>query len=92
MGNTRKGALEDAFSTLNKIKKSKEVKTEKKLLSYIFIYILLSYTTKEEAYQHMKKKLKRKVSSITMCLYTGDIFISPSASKICPRFTNTLIL
>ena len=31
MGNTRMGALEDAYNTLNKIKKSTEVKTVKKI-------------------------------------------------------------
>jgi hypothetical protein len=35
-------------------------------------------------------RVRVRVSSITMCLYTGENFISPLASKICPRYTNTL--
>ncbi len=31
-------------------------------------------------------------SSTRMCLYTGENFISPTASKICPLHTNTFIL
>ena len=39
---------------------------------------------------HPSRRLRAQVSSISMCLYTSENFISPLASKICPRYTNTL--
>ena len=48
MGNTRKGALEDAYSTLNKIKKSKEVKTVKKNRFSWTSHESKNYKSKEE--------------------------------------------
>ena len=59
MGNARMEALEDAYNTLNKIKKSKEVKTVKK-----------SYKTQQK--KRGPQTLKTKVNSF---MYRYGFFI-----------------